>query len=171
MTNTESLNLPVPGFETKICTPANFQEKLSKLPRPLVFTNGVFDLLHRGHVSYLAQAKSLGGSLVIGVNTDTSVKLLNKGDDRPLNDEVDRLALLAALESVDLVILFSEQTPVELIAKIKPDIYVKGGDYAIDTLAETALVKSWGGRAYAIPFIHDRSTTALLRKTRSQTKT
>ena len=123
--------------------------------------------MHRGHVSYLAQAKSLGKSLVVGVNTDASVRILGKGDDRPLNIESDRLALLAALESVDLVVLFTEPTPVELMAKIKPDIYVKGGDYEIDALAETALVKSWGGKAYAIPFIHDRSTTALLRKIRS----
>lgn len=167
MTNTELPKLAAPSFEEKICSPNNLEEKLSALPKPVVFTNGVFDLLHRGHVSYLAQAKSLGKSLVIGVNTDASVRLLGKGDDRPLNAESDRLALLAALESVDLVVLFTEPTPVELIAKVKPDIYVKGGDYEINTLAETALVKSWGGKAYAIPFIHDRSTTALLRKIRS----
>ena len=167
MTNTELPKLLAPNFEDKICTSNNLQEKLSALPKPVVFTNGVFDILHRGHVSYLAQAKSLGKSLVIGVNTDASVRLLGKGDDRPLNVESDRLTLLAALESVDLVVLFTEPTPVELMAKINPDIYVKGGDYEIDTLAETALVKSWGGKAYAIPFIHDRSTTALLRKIRS----
>jgi rfaE bifunctional protein nucleotidyltransferase chain/domain len=167
MTNAEFPNLSAPSFEVKICSQEDLQEKLSKLPKPIVFTNGVFDLLHRGHVSYLAQARSLGKSLIVGVNTDASVRMLGKGDDRPLNVEADRLALLAALESVDLVVLFSEQTPVELIAQIKPDIYVKGGDYQIDTLAETALVKTWGGKAYAIPFIHDRSTTALLRKIRS----
>jgi rfaE bifunctional protein nucleotidyltransferase chain/domain len=167
MTNTQLPKLLAPNFEDKICTPNNLQEKLSALPKPVVFTNGVFDILHRGHVSYLAQAKSLGKSLVVGVNTDASVRILGKGDDRPLNVESDRLALLAALESVDLVVLFNEPTPVELMAKIKPDIYVKGGDYEIDALAETALVKSWGGKAYAIPFIHDRSTTALLRKIRS----
>ena len=167
MTNTELPKLLAPNFEDKICTPNNLQERLSALPKPVVFTNGVFDILHRGHVSYLAQAKSLGKSLVVGVNTDASVRILGKGDDRPLNVESDRLALLAALESVDLVVLFTEPTPVELMAKINPDIYVKGGDYEIDTLAETALVKSWGGKAYAIPFIHDRSTTALLRKIRS----
>ena len=167
MTNTELPKLLAPNFEDKICTPNNLQEKLSALPKPVVFTNGVFDILHRGHVSYLAQAKSLGKSLVVGVNTDASVRILGKGDDRPLNVESDRLALLAALESLDLVVLFNEPTPVELMAKIKPDIYVKGGDYEIDALAETALVKSWGGKAYAIPFIYDRSTTALLRKIRS----
>lgn len=167
MTNTNPLKLLAPSFESKICTLHDLQEKLSKLPKPVVFTNGVFDLLHRGHVSYLAQAKSLGKSLVVGVNTDASVRMLGKGDDRPLNLEADRLALLASLESVDLVILFSEKTPVELIAQIKPNIYVKGGDYEIDSLAETDLVKSWGGTAYAIPFIHDRSTTDLLRKIRA----
>lgn len=167
MTQVDLTNLPPPSFEAKICTPQNLQEKLSCLPKPIVFTNGVFDILHRGHVSYLAQAKSLGASMVVGVNADASVKMLGKGDDRPLNPEADRLALLASLESVDLVVLFTEKTPVELIAQIKPDIYVKGGDYEIDGLAETALVRTWGGKAFAIPFIHDRSTTALLRRIRS----
>lgn len=167
MTSADLSKLPPPNFEQKICTAQNLQEKLSQLPKPVVFTNGVFDILHRGHVSYLAQARSLGASMVVGVNADASVRMLGKGDDRPLNAEADRLALLASLESVDLVVLFSEKTPVELIAQIKPDIYVKGGDYEIDTLAETALVKIWGGKAYAIPFLHDRSTTALLRKIRA----
>jgi rfaE bifunctional protein nucleotidyltransferase chain/domain len=167
MTQADLSKLPPPNFEEKICTPQNLQEKLSQLPKPVVFTNGVFDILHRGHVSYLAQARSLGASMVVGINADASVRMLGKGDDRPLNAEADRLALLASLESVDLVVLFSEKTPVELIAQIKPDIYVKGGDYEIDTLAETALVKTWGGKAYAIPFLHDRSTTALLRKIRA----
>lgn len=141
--------------------------RIAKLPRPLVFTNGVFDILHRGHASYLAQAKALGASLVVGVNSDSSVKMLGKGDDRPINTEADRQALLAALESVDMAVLFVEQTPVELIEKIRPDIYVKGGDYEIDTLAETHLVKSWGGTAVAIPFLYERSTTSLLGKIRS----
>ena len=167
MTQVDLTHLPPPSFEEKICTPQNLQEKLRHLPKPIVFTNGVFDILHRGHVSYLAQARSLGASMVVGVNADSSVKMLGKGDDRPLNPEADRLALLASLESVDLVVLFSEKTPVELIAQVKPDIYVKGGDYEINSLAETALVKTWGGRAFAIPFIHDRSTTALLRRIRA----
>lgn len=167
MTQVDLTNLPPPSFEEKICTPQNLQDKLSRLPKPVVFTNGVFDILHRGHVSYLAQARSLGASMVVGVNADSSVKMLGKGDDRPLNPEADRLALLASLESVDLVVLFSEKTPVELIAQVKPDIYVKGGDYEINSLAETALVKTWGGKAFAIPFIHDRSTTALLRRIRA----
>lgn len=167
MTHPDIHDLPVPSFEKKICSEENLAVKLAQLPKPIVFTNGVFDILHRGHVSYLDQAKSFGASLVVGVNADTSVRMLGKGDDRPLNQENDRMALLASLASVDLVVIFSEKTPVELIEKIKPDIYIKGGDYEIDSLAETALVKSWGGKAYAIPFIHDRSTTALLTKIRS----
>jgi len=159
--------LPPPSFESKVCTPSNLQERIAKLPRPMVFTNGVFDILHRGHASYLAQARELGASLVVGVNSDASVKMLGKGDDRPINTESDRQALLAALASVDLVALFTEQTPVQLIEKIRPDIYVKGGDYEIDTLSETRVVKTWGGKAVAIPFIYERSTTTLLGKIRS----
>lgn len=159
--------LPLPSFESKVCPLDQLATRIAKLPRPLVFTNGVFDILHRGHASYLAQAKALGASLVVGVNSDASVKMLGKGDDRPINTEVDRQALLAALESVDMAVLFVEQTPVELIEKIRPDIYVKGGDYEIDTLAETRLVKSWGGTAVAIPFLYERSTTSLLGKIRS----
>jgi rfaE bifunctional protein nucleotidyltransferase chain/domain len=159
--------LSPPSFEAKICPPEQLSARLAKLPRPLVFTNGVFDILHRGHASYLAQARALGASLVVGVNSDTSVKMLGKGDDRPINSEADRQALLAALESVDMAVLFTEQTPVNLIEKIRPDIYVKGGDYEIDTLAETHLVKSWGGKAVAIPFLYERSTTSLLGKIRS----
>lgn len=167
MTTPNLDKLPLPAFEKKICSVENLQEALARLPKPIVFTNGVFDILHRGHVSYLAQAKSLGASLVLGVNADSSVRMLGKGDARPINTQDDRMALLAALESVDLVVMFAEKTPVELIAKVKPDIYVKGGDYQIDDLAETALVKTWGGKAYAIPFIHDRSTTALVNKIRT----
>ncbi len=156
-----------PSFEAKVCPPDELAVRLAKLPRPLVFTNGVFDILHRGHASYLAQARALGASLVVGVNSDASVKMLGKGDDRPINTETDRQALLAALESVDMAVLFTEQTPVNLIEKIRPDIYVKGGDYEIDTLAETHLVKSWGGKAVAIPFLYERSTTSLLGKIRA----
>lgn len=160
-------SLPLPSFEAKICPVELLESRVAKLPRPLVFTNGVFDILHRGHASYLAQARALGAALVVGVNSDASVKMLGKGDDRPINAEADRQALLAALESVDMTVLFAEQTPVELIEKIRPDIYVKGGDYEIDTLAETRLVKSWGGKAIAIPFLYERSTTSLLGKIRS----
>jgi rfaE bifunctional protein nucleotidyltransferase chain/domain len=160
-------SLPPPSFESKVCPLDQLTARIAKLPRPLVFTNGVFDILHRGHASYLAQARALGASLVVGVNSDTSVKMLGKGDDRPINSEADRQALLAALESVDMAVLFAEQTPVDLIEKIRPDIYVKGGDYEIDTLAETRLVKTWGGKAIAIPFLYERSTTSLLGKIRS----
>jgi len=156
-----------PSFEAKVCPPDQLTSRVAKLPRPLVFTNGVFDILHRGHASYLAQARALGASLVVGVNSDASVKMLGKGDDRPINLEADRQALLAALESVDMTVLFTEQTPVNLIGKIRPDIYVKGGDYEIDSLAETKLVKTWGGKAIAIPFLYERSTTSLLDKIRS----
>jgi len=160
-------SLPPPSFESKVCPAEQLEARIAKLPRPLVFTNGVFDILHRGHASYLSQARSLGASLVVGVNSDASVKMLGKGDDRPINSESDRQALLAALESVDMAVLFTEQTPVNLIEKIRPDIYVKGGDYEIDTLAETQLVKMWGGKAIAIPFLYERSTTSLLGKIRS----
>lgn len=159
--------LPPPSFESKVCPLAELEERIAQLPRPLVFTNGVFDILHRGHASYLAQARALGASLVVGVNSDASVKLLGKGDDRPINSEADRQALLAALESIDMTVLFTEQTPVNLIEKIRPDIYVKGGDYKIDALAESQLVKTWGGKAIAIPFLYERSTTSLLGKIRS----
>ena len=159
--------LPPPTFESKVCSPEQLEARLATLPRPLVFTNGVFDILHRGHASYLAQARALGASLVVGVNSDASVKMLGKGDDRPINSEADRQALLAALESVDMAILFTEQTPVNLIERIRPDIYVKGGDYEIDVLEETRVVKSWGGKAIAIPFLYERSTTTLLGKIRS----
>ena len=160
-------SLSPPSFESKVCPLDQLASRIAKLPRPLVFTNGVFDILHRGHASYLAQARALGASLVVGVNSDASVKMLGKGDDRPINSEADRQALLAALESVAMVVLFTEQTPVSLIEKIRPDIYVKGGDYEIDTLAETRLVKTWGGKAIAIPFLYERSTTSLLGKIRS----
>ena len=159
-------SLPHPSFEAKVCPSEQLEARIARLPRPLVFTNGVFDILHRGHASYLDQARKLGASLVVGVNSDASVKMLGKGDDRPINSEADRLALLAALESVDLAVIFAEQTPVNLIEKIRPDIYVKGGDYQIDDLAETRLVKSWGGTAIAIPFLYERSTTSLLGKIR-----
>lgn len=136
-------------------------------PRPLVFTNGVFDVLHRGHASYLAQARALGAALVVGVNSDASARGLGKGADRPLNRERDRAELLAALRAVDAVVLFDESTPCDLIERLRPDVYVKGGDYDIERLRETALVRSWGGRALAIPFVPGYSTTALLERIRA----
>ena len=135
-----------------------------QLLRPLVFTNGVFDILHRGHVTYLDQAAQKGATLLVAINTDNSVRRLGKGSARPLNKMQDRAALLAALACVSVVTCFDEDTPLALIAQIKPDLLVKGGDYNMETLAETALIKSWGGAAEAIPFLFARSTTALLRK-------
>jgi len=139
---------------------------LDALPRPLVFTNGVFDVLHRGHVNYLHQAAALGGSLIVAVNSDASVKMLGKGPDRPLNKADDRAAVLAGLASVALVTFFDEPTPVELIKKLKPDLYVKGGDYDMEKLEETRVVRSWGGDAVAIPFVDGYSTTALVKRIR-----
>lgn len=135
--------------------------------RPMVFTNGVFDVLHRGHVTYLEAARSLGASLVIGVNTDASVRMLGKGADRPLNAQDDRMAVLAALASVSAVIPFAERTPLRLIEQLRPDVYVKGGDYAIEELEETGLVRSWGGKALAIPFVDGFSTTQLISRIRA----
>jgi rfaE bifunctional protein nucleotidyltransferase chain/domain len=135
--------------------------------RPLVFTNGVFDVLHRGHVVYLARARDLGATLLVGVNTDVSARRLGKGPDRPLNDEADRALVLAALASVSFVTWFDENTPCELIARCRPDVYVKGGDYDVETLEETRLVRSWGGRSVAIDFVSGYSTTALLQRIRS----
>jgi rfaE bifunctional protein nucleotidyltransferase chain/domain len=155
------------SFLDKLCPRDELAERLADLPRPMVFTNGVFDILHRGHVSYLAAARALGGSLVIGLNSDASAKRLGKGPDRPLTAEADRACVLAALESVSLVTLFDEQTPVELLMLVRPDLYVKGGDYDIETLPETALVRSWGGDARAIAFVDGYSTTALVRRIRS----
>ena len=158
--------MDLPAFYDKLCPRERLAERLSQLPRPLVFTNGVFDLLHRGHVTYLAQARDLGASLVIGLNSDASARHLGKGPDRPLNREADRAAVLAALESVSLVSLFDEPTPLSLLALVRADIYVKGGDYDVATLAETALVRAWGGRALAIAFVDGYSTTSLVRRIR-----
>ena len=135
--------------------------------RPLVFTNGVFDVLHRGHVVYLARARDLGATLLVGVNTDDSVRRLGKGPDRPLNNEADRALVLAGLASVSFVTWFDEDTPCELISRCRPDIYVKGGDYDVETLAETRLVRGWGGRSVAIDFVSGYSTTSLLQRIRS----
>jgi rfaE bifunctional protein nucleotidyltransferase chain/domain len=156
----------LPEFERKICAPADLAARVVKLPRPLVFTNGCFDVLHRGHVTYLAQARALGASLVLGVNSDASVKRQGKGDDRPVNAEADRLAVLAALAAVDLVVLFDEDTPLDLILTCRPDVLVKGGDWAPDAIVGAKEVLGWGGSVHSIPFLHQRSTTALLKKIR-----
>jgi rfaE bifunctional protein nucleotidyltransferase chain/domain len=140
--------------------------RIARLPRPLVMTNGVFDLLHRGHVAYLEAARALGASLVVAVNSDASVKRLGKGDDRPLNTLEDRMAVVAALRCVDLAVPFDDDTPRDLIVAAMPDVLVKGGDYTADTTAGAAEVIANGGRFVAIPFEHERSTTALVEKIR-----
>ena len=135
-------------------------------PRPLVFTNGLFDVLHRGHVTYLAAARELGAALLVAVNSDASSRLQGKGPDRPLNAELDRLIVVASLESVSFVTLFDEKTPCELLARCRPDVYVKGGDYDMESLEETRLMRSWGGRSLAIPFVEGYSTSALVQRIR-----
>ena len=162
----QSASASPPSFLQKVAPRADAAQALAALPRPVVFTNGVFDVLHRGHASYLAQARALGGSLVVALNTDASARRLGKGPDRPLNNEQDRAALMAALASVSLVTWFDEDTPLALITELRPDILVKGGDYDMDTLAETAVVRAYGGRALAIPFVDGYSTTALVNKIR-----
>jgi len=154
------------AFLSKIVARIDAQRALAALPGPVVFTNGVFDVLHRGHVTYLAQARAQGASLVIGLNSDRSAKGLGKAPDRPLNNEGDRACVLAALESVSLVTLFDEATPLELLKIVRPELYVKGGDYDVESLAETALVRSWGGDARALPFVDGYSTTLLVARIR-----
>jgi len=158
---------PAPIFEHKLCKPGQLAARVAALPRPLVFTNGCFDVLHRGHVTYLAQARALGAALVIGVNSDASVKRQGKGDDRPINAEQDRMAVLAALESVSLVVIFDEDTPLKLILACRPDVLAKGGDWKPENIVGSREVQGWGGSVHSIPFLHERSTTALLNKIRS----
>ncbi len=153
---------PSPSFEAKICGPAEISTRIQSLARPLVFTNGVFDILHRGHVTYLAQARALGASLIVALNSDASVKRLGKGNDRPINRLADRAAVIAALDASSLVTWFETDTPLELITQLEPDILVKGGDWPADDIVGAAEVRAAGGRVYAIPFLHERSTTAVL---------
>ena len=159
---------PVPAFESKLCLPAELAARLAQLARPLVFTNGVFDILHRGHVSYLAQARALGASLLVAVNSDASVQRLGKAPDRPINPLADRMAVLAALEAVSLVTWFDDDTPLALIRLARPDVLVKGGDWTPDKIVGAADVKSWNGAVHSLPFIHERSTTETLRKIRGR---
>jgi D-glycero-beta-D-manno-heptose 1-phosphate adenylyltransferase len=156
----------MPNFEIKLCPRAELKQRVAQLPKPVVLTNGVFDILHRGHVTYLAQARELGASLVVAVNTDASVRRLGKGDDRPVNGCDDRMAILAALEAVSMVVPFDEDTALEVVQDAQPDIYVKGGDYDMAAIPEGRAVAAYGGRAVAIEFEHDRSTTKLLSKVR-----
>jgi rfaE bifunctional protein nucleotidyltransferase chain/domain len=154
------------AFERKIVAPEALAGRIATLPRPLVFTNGCFDILHRGHVTYLAQARALGASLVVAVNSDASVKRQGKGCDRPLNPLHDRMALLAALEAVTLVTSFDADTPLDLIRSVAPDVLVKGGDWALDAIVGAADVIARGGSIHSIPFQHATSTTLLLQRIR-----
>ena len=156
-----------PHLMDKVCAREDLPARLADLPRPIVFTNGVFDVLHRGHVAYLHNASQLGGSLVVAVNSDASARSLGKGPDRPLNRAEDRAAVLAGLASVALVTFFDERTPVALIKEARPDVYVKGGDYDMEALEETAVVRSWGGESLAIPFVDGYSTTSLVKRIRA----
>jgi rfaE bifunctional protein nucleotidyltransferase chain/domain len=157
----------IPAFEQKICAPQELAARLAHIQRPLVFTNGVFDILHRGHVTYLAQARALGKSLLLALNTDASVKRLGKGDDRPINGLADRAALVAALESVSIVTWFDEDTPLALIRAARPEVLVKGGDWQPEAIVGADDVRTWGGSVHSIAFEHQRSTTALLSRIRT----
>ena len=161
------MNFPPPAHEAKIVAPGNLAARLSQLPRTLVFTNGCFDILHRGHVTLLSQARALVKSMLVAVNSDASVKRLGKGGDRPVNVLADRLAVMAALECVSLVTWFDEDTPIARILECRPDVLVKGGDWPVEKIVGNREVTGWGGRVVSIPFIHQKSTTALLEKIRS----
>ncbi len=156
------------AFLHKIVARGDAAKAVARLAQPVVFTNGVFDVLHRGHVTYLAQAREQGASLVVAINTDASARRLGKGPDRPLNGEADRAVMLAALESVSLVTFFDEDTPVRLLAELRPQVYVKGGDYDMEQLEETRLVRGWGGRSMAIAFVDGYSTTAFVARIRDR---
>ncbi len=158
---------PAPAFERKLCPPDQLARRAAALAAPVVFTNGCFDLLHRGHVTYLAQARALGASLVVGLNSDASVRRLGKGEDRPVNTLADRMAVMAALECVDLVTWFDADTPLALIVAVSPQVLVKGGDWPVERIVGGAEVVAAGGRVVSIPFVHERSTTALLERIRS----
>jgi D-glycero-beta-D-manno-heptose 1-phosphate adenylyltransferase len=154
------------AFEHKICSPDALPARLRGAARPLVFTNGCFDILHRGHVTYLAQARALGAALLVALNTDASVRRQGKGEGRPVNVVEDRMAVIAALESVDLVTWFDQDTPLELILLSRPDVLVKGGDWPVDKIVGAPQVRSWGGEVRSIGFLHERSTTATLARIR-----
>jgi D-glycero-beta-D-manno-heptose 1-phosphate adenylyltransferase len=155
------------SFEQKICTPDDLPRRLQSLARPLVFTNGVFDVLHRGHVTYLAQSRALGASLLLALNSDDSVRRLGKGPDRPINPLEDRLTVVAALECVSLVTWFDADTPLDLILACRPEILVKGGDWPVEKIVGGKEVQGWGGSVHSIPFQFERSTTALISRIRN----
>ena len=161
------VNPGAPRYESKICAPRELGARLARLARPLVFTNGVFDILHRGHVTYLSRARALGASLLVALNSDASVRRLGKGDERPVNRLEDRLAIVAALGDVDAVTWFDEDTPAALIGAARPEVLAKGGDWPVERIVGAAEVLARGGKVVSIPFEHERSTTALLRRIRS----
>lgn len=156
-----------PDFENKICSPETLALRAGRVTRPLVFTNGVFDILHRGHATYLAQSKRLGASLLVALNSDDSVRRLGKGPERPINALEDRMALVAALGMVDLVTWFEEDTPLEVIVSCKPDVLVKGGDWPAEKIVGAKEVLAWGGSVHSIPFEFNRSTTETLSRIRN----
>ena len=156
----------LPDFEQKLCAPEHLAQRLASLGRPLVFTNGCFDILHRGHVTYLAQARALGAAMVVALNTDASVRRQNKGSDRPINTLEQRAAVMAALQAVDLVTWFDADTPHELIMQVRPDVLVKGGDWATERIVGSTEVLGWGGQVHSIPFLHATSTTQTLQRIR-----
>lgn len=157
----------LPLFESKIIVRDVLASSITTLARPIIFTNGVFDILHRGHVTYLSNARALGASLFVAINSDASVRALGKGRERPLNRAADRAAVVAALESVSMVTVFNETVPLEVLEIVRPQVYVKGGDYDMDTIPEAALVRTWGGETVAIPFAHRLSTTELVQRIRA----
>jgi rfaE bifunctional protein nucleotidyltransferase chain/domain len=163
------MDAPDPPFERKLCAPQSIAVRAARLPRPLVFTNGCFDLLHRGHVTYLAQARALGSSLIVALNTDASVRRQGKGEERPVNTLEDRAAVIAALAAVDLVTWFDADTPIDLIVQLRPDSLVKGGDWPEAQIVGAPEVRAWGGRVVSLPFRHDRSTTGLIERIRNTT--
>lgn len=144
----------------------DINDRISKLPRPLVFTNGCFDILHRGHATYLEQARNIGASLIVAANTDASVKRQGKGDDRPINNLEDRMAVLASLHCVDAVISFDEDTPLNVIKQVMPDHLVKGGDWQVADIVGGDIVSANGGQVHSIEFQFERSTTKLINKIR-----
>ena len=158
--------LTPPSFEAKLCPPEALSARAAALPRPLVFTNGCFDILHRGHVTCLARARALGGALVVALNTDASVRRLGKGDERPINPLEDRAALIAALDCVDLVTWFDTDTPLDTILACQPDVLVKGGDWAPEQIVGAREVLARGGQVHSIPFEHERSTTRVIERIR-----